>query len=327
MKREPLLRQMTAAVLCLALGPAGNALAEGSTSGREVSIVIEEGDKVPTQVLDALAAQELGTGTTAEVTFSVVEGQARLVNVDGQMVDAASGGSVAHPEIIAGPHYDETYVQMLADGKPLGRPMRIGTIASGSLDQLLATDVPPGSEALLNRASDYAVVDTGLLRSQASVNNKEAPTGQYCATILDKERDVYGYSRVAARACSDRSDQEAFAEAQSKVGPSGASVQYTAYIIGFAEHAGYGGRFQKVYGLWGDCDWAGYAFRTWDVDPYWESSLSSTVRPYGRCYFVRYRKRSWCNWCYTDWSPTRTLSDWYVGDYYNDRITHVKVWG
>jgi hypothetical protein len=105
-----------------------------------------------------------------------------------------------------------------------------------------------------------------MLHSKQPTGPTEPPSGQYCATILDKERDVYGNSRVLGRACSDRSDDDALAQAQSTATTSGASVQYVTYIIGFAEHAGYAGRFQKVYGCCGDCDWAGYTINTYEVE-------------------------------------------------------------
>jgi len=310
-----------------ALGPTGNALAQQSAeylAGPKISIVIEEGERAPSQVLDAIAAREIGSGS-GNVTFSISEGRGILAGPN-QVVDAASGGAIAHAEIVAGPNYDETIIRILVDGKPAGRALRVGTIASGSIGQLLSKDVPDGSEALLARGADYAVVDMDMVRSQTPAENSEAPTGQYCATILDKERDVYGHSRVLGRGCSEGSDGDALAKAQSTAIASGASVQYVTYIIGFAEHAGYGGQFQKVYGCCGDCDWAGYSISTSEVSSFWYSNLSSTVRPYGRCYYVKYKK-SLSSGGHTDWGSTRTLSDWYVGDYYNDHIYAVHVWG
>jgi len=41
---------------------------------------------------------------------------------------------------------------------------------------------------------------------------------------------------------------------------------------------------------------------------------------------VKYKK-SLSSGGHTDWGSTRTLSDWYVGDYYNDHIYAVHVWG
>jgi hypothetical protein len=35
-------------------------------------------------------------------------------------------------------------IRMLVDGKPVGRTLRVGTIASGSIGQLLSKDVPDG---------------------------------------------------------------------------------------------------------------------------------------------------------------------------------------
>ena len=316
-----------AAIACCALGPAGNALAqqpaEEDMAGPKISIVIEEGERAPSQVLEAIAAREIGSGS-GSVTFSISEGRGILAGPN-EVVDAASGRAIAHAEIVAGPNYDETIIRILVDGKPVGRPLRVGTIASGSIGQLLSKDVPDGSEALLAQGPNYAVVDMDMLRSKQPADPAEPPAGQYCATILDKERDVYGYSRRLAKACSDQSDDDALAKAQSAATTSASGVQYVTYIIGFAEHAGYGGRFQKIYGCCGDCDLAGYSVRTSEVGSFWHSSLSSTVRPYGRCYWVRYKKWTW--WGTMDWGSTRTLSDWYVGDYYNDHIEAVHVWG
>ncbi len=317
---------IAAAIACSALGPTGNALAEqtGDEAGPKISIVVEDGERVPSQVLDAIAAREIEPGS-GSVSFSVAEGRGILAAVNGQVADAASGGALAHADIVPGPNYDETIIRMLVDGKPVGRALRVGTIASGSIGQLLSKDVPDGSEALLTRGTNYAVVDMEMLRSKQQAGPAESPAGRYCATILDKERDVYGNSRVMGRACSDRSDDDALAQAQSIATTSGASLQYVAYIIGFAEHAGYAGRFQKVYGCCGDCDWAGYSINTSEVDSFWRFNLSSTVRPYGRCYYAKYRKWTWSG--LTAWGSTRTLSDWYVGDYYNDDIYAVHVWG
>jgi hypothetical protein len=324
MKSKHLFRQLNAAVLCLALGPAGSVFAQENPPGREISIVVEEGDKVPARVLDMLAAQELASGTTAEVTFSIIEGYARLTNVDGQTVNGASGGAVAHPDIIAGPHYDESYVQMLADGKPFGRPLRIGTIASGSLGELLAKDVPAGSEALLAGEPNYAVVDIGLLRSKTATDSKQAPTGQYCADIVSKERDIYGYSRVLAQGCSDQSEEEAFARAQSKASLSGYGILYSTFLMSWFEHYGYGGRYKSIYGCCGTCDFAGYTLTKGDGT--WPRIMSSARGNASGCNTTRYTKWIWFPGYETGWGPARALPDGYVGDYYNDSIGSVKVY-
>lgn len=316
-----------AAIACCALGPTRNALAEQpaeeDVAGPKISIVIEEGDRLPSQVLDSVAARELGT-VSGEVTFSIVEGRALLAGLDGQVVDAASGGAVAHADIVAGPNYDETIVRMLVDGKPVGRALRVGTITSGSVGQLLSKDVPDGSEALLSQGADYAVVDMDMLRSRQAAEPAEPPAGQYCATILDKERDVYGYSRLLAKACSDRSDEEAFTRVQSQASTSGAGTLYSTYLMTWYEHAGYAGRYENIYGCCGTCDFAGYSVRT--NDGYWQTHLSSVRGNATGCNTARYSKWIWFPGYATDWGPARALPDWYVGDYYNDSFHAVKVY-
>ena len=287
--------------------------------------MVEEGDRVPAQVLDALAAQELGSAAagSANVTFAVTEGGASLASA-GQTV-GTGGGPVAHPEIVAGQLHDESYIQMLVDGQPRGRTWRIGTIAGGSVDHLLSKDVPASSEALLTRGADYAAVDTGLLRSETPPDTTEPATDQYCTTILDKERNIYRSSRVLARGCSDQSQEDALAQAQSKALDSGASVENLAYLVTFYEHAGYGGKWADVIGCCGTCDPSGYIFATRDVGPdtFWKYNLSSLYRKYPtNCTRVRYQSNRAAN----DWSGDRYLNDWYVGDHLNDRIITVKIW-
>lgn len=308
-------------ILCTALGAASAGFAQqsqGESSGREISIVIEEGDRVPAQVLDEIAARELGSATE-NVVFSVLEGEARLAGTDGQTV-AAGGGFVDHAEIVAGSLYDESYVGMTVNGQLAGRPIRIGTIAGESLHQLLAKDVPAGSEALLAKSTDYAVVDTGLLRSKSLANPVETPTGEYCAAIFDQERDVYGDSRVLGRGCSDQSDEDALVEAQSNAPDSHSNP---TRILNLHQHAGWGGRGYAAYGCCGICDSAGYKFYTWSLESFfaWNSQLSSTAKaPYSYCNYVHYM-RSTDGW----WSAARALNDYYVGDYYNDNIARVHV--
>ena len=314
-----------AASACCALGPTGNALAqqpaEEDMASPKISIVIEEGERAPSQVLDAIAAREIGSGS-GSVTFSISEGRGILAGPN-EVVDAASGGAIAHAEIVAGPNYDETIIRILVDGKPVGRALRVGTITSGSFGQLLSKDVPDGSEALLVRGTNYAVVDMEMLRSKQSPENSEAPTGQYCTEILDKERDVYGNSRVLARGCSDTSEEDALLQARSKALTSGASVDAVSYLVTFFEHAGYGGKYYNAYGCCGTCDWAGYTINMWHISTWWSTNISSLGRLYStRCYYVRYKRSE-----LGSYGATRTLPEWYVGDYYNDDILYLKIWG
>ena len=310
---------------CCVLSPTGIALAQQPAdeemAGPKISIVIEEGERAPPEVLDAIAAREIAPGS-GTISFSVAEGRGVLAGPN-QVVDAANGGAIAHAEIVAGPNYDETIIRMLVDGKPAGRPLRVGTISSGSVDQLLSKDVPDGSHALIIRGADYAVVDMDVLHSEQPADTAEPMTGQYCTAILDKERDVYGTSRVLARGCSDQSEEDALAQTRSKAMASGASVDAVSYLVTFFEHAGYGGRSYNAYGCCGTCDWAGYTINMWHVDPFWATNISSFARVITtRCYYMRY-KRAYL----ASWGATRTLPEWYVGDYYNDNIEYLKIWG
>ena len=319
------MRWIAVSSLCAGMGGATGALAQETNDGREISIVIEEGDRVPAQVLDALAAQELGSAVagSANVTFAVTEGGASLVSA-GQTV-GAGGSAVAHPEVVPGRLYDETYVRIFADGQPVGKLIRVGTIASGSLDQLLAKDVPAGSEALLARGADYAAVDTGLLRSETAPDTTEPATGQYCTAIVSKERDIYGTSRVLAEGCSDQSDAEAIAQAKSKAAASGENVINSTRLFTLYFDYGYSGQYYYTYeGCCGDCDPQGYIIETsripWPSKNFWNHHISSIGKPHlGTCDYARYRKIKWWG-TYENWGSWRNLPDWYVGDYYNDVI-------
>ncbi|GAA1616205.1 hypothetical protein GCM10009789_82770 [Kribbella sancticallisti] len=87
-------------------------------------------------------------------------------------------------------------------------------------------------------------------------------------------------------------------------------------LVTWYEHANFQGRSNPVYGDFGPCDWEGY---TIPVIGMWSAMISS------------YDLYGTCNWA-TYWDPdgnnsgSRGGDQWYVGDFFNDRIWKMKVW-
>lgn len=174
--------------------------AEVSTTDRPLSFVIEEGFTLPEQVL--LQDQE-----AKRVRFTI-RGDARfLVNhgkkwaEESQVVRRVDGGKIVMPSIKAGQLYDESFVQILLDGRQLLDDLRVATIPVGYV-RTIVEFLQSSPEALASSGEHFAIVNESLVDFTAPVPHPELhPDGiHYYMPIPGTDGDDGGGDKIVGGA-------------------------------------------------------------------------------------------------------------------------------
>ncbi|MFD7020904.1 hypothetical protein [Streptomyces sp. NPDC059928] len=144
-------------------------------------------------------------------------------------------------------------------------------------------------------------------------------SGPYCASIVSKELDTTGHSKVVAESCSNRSVEDAHAKAkQIELGlspNSAVSLQSDTLLLNEYKHANYDTLLYSFWGTGGPCDSDGYHLYNFVS----VATEVSSMRGYNNCNSVAARNSN-LQWGYIG------LDSPYVGDAYNDDVRELQVY-
>ncbi|WP_327581654.1 hypothetical protein OHA25_37540 [Nonomuraea sp. NBC_00507] len=129
--------------------------------------------------------------------------------------------------------------------------------------------------------------------------------GENCVFLVHRaepDKDTPPTSKV----CGDEATLKAASAARS-------------WLARIYEHASWGGSWADIYGDDGPCDREGYTINLYNLST-WAYRISS-YRLYGGCYWSYYTNLLGNNTSYGHIGDVQ-----YVGDYYNDGISIMKVW-
>jgi len=141
-----------------------------------------------------------------------------------------------------------------------------------------------------------------LAIAPAALAAPAAPSGKYCATLVDRAPSADADSPVLSRACSNVSQDDA---RRHLVRPGARTAAETGVaartlLMIWYEHAGFQGAAEGVYGNYGTCDSSGYRL---NPNNWWAHNMSS-ARGADRCNFATFYNLSqitwWSTWLDTD---------------------------
>lgn len=152
---------------------------------RPISLVIEEGHILPSLLLGKIRKGDNMQGTAlperpiidsgievadqtepdqpVHLSFTILNGGARFQDSDGiiSLVEVADG-IVSTPTIVPGPLQDESSVNVSIGGKTVVGGLRVATLPSGGIENLLRA-LSPGDPAVIVLGDHFAVVDENKL--------------------------------------------------------------------------------------------------------------------------------------------------------------------
>lgn len=156
----------------------------------------------------------------------------------------------------------------------------------------------------------------------ASATPVLTPAAQYCSSIVSKELDEHGLSKVVGTSCSSQSPEAAHRLAAASAGvPTDAATAASTLLMNEYRDTSYnGGVIYTYYGSSGACDSAGYRLQNYSS----VGHATSSITGYNNCNVVRIQGyNSTAEGVFT--LPAPGLNSVYSG-YYNDNVNIVRVY-